>query len=282
MRTEKMELEHHLVEKYEHLKNLFRGMEKVLIAYSGGVDSTLLLKVGTDVLGPDKCIGIIGVSASMARDEYQESILLAEQMGARIDFIETDEMNNPSYLANDSKRCFYCKQELFSSLWMVAAKYKVKNIVDGSNADDQGDYRPGMDAAKQLNVRSPLMEADFSKEEIRVLSKFLQLPTWEKPAQPCLASRVAYGNTINQDVLHKIDQSEKYLRNLAFKIVRVRYFSDTVSVEVGKEELGRLQNTKLRKDITEKLKRIGFEKITFDDKGYESGKLNRLISINAE
>jgi uncharacterized protein len=282
MRTEKMELEHHLVEKYEHLKNLFRGMEKVLIAYSGGVDSTLLLKVGTDVLGPDKCIGIIGVSASMARDEYQESILLAEQMGARIDFIETDEMNNPSYLANDSKRCFYCKQELFSSLWIVAAKYKVKNIVDGSNADDQGDYRPGMDAAKQLNVRSPLMEADFSKEEIRVLSKFLQLPTWEKPAQPCLASRVAYGNTINQDVLHKIDQSEKYLRNLAFKIVRVRYFSDTVSVEVGKEELGRLQNTKLRKDITEKLKRIGFEKITFDDKGYESGKLNRLISINAE
>jgi uncharacterized protein len=277
-----MELAKNLLEKYEHLRNLFMEMKHVLIAYSGGVDSTLLLKVGTDVLGQDNCIGIIGVSASMARDEYQESIMLAEQIGARIDIIKTEEMNNPSYLVNDSKRCFYCKQELFSSLWKVAEEHKIQYIIDGSNADDQGDYRPGMDAAKQLNVRSPLMEADFSKEEIRILSKYLQLPTWEKPAQPCLASRVAYGNAIDQDVLSKIDQSEKYLRELAFKIVRVRYFSGTVSVEVGKEELGRLQNAKLRRDISDTLRRIGFEKVLFDEKGYESGKLNRLIAINAD
>jgi uncharacterized protein len=277
-----MDLPNRISEKYERLQNHFREMAKVLIAYSGGVDSTLLLKVGTDVLGTENCIGIIGVSPSMARSEYHESLSLAEQMGARIEFIETDEMNNPSYLVNDTKRCFYCKQELFSSLWKVAEQYQIDYIIDGSNADDQGDYRPGIDAARQLNVRSPLMEADFSKEEIRLLSKYLKLPTWEKPAQPCLASRVAYGNAIEKDVLSKIDQSEKYMRDLDFKIVRVRYLSDGVSVEVGRDELERLKSEELRRSITNKLEAIGFENITFDEKGYESGKLNRLISINVE
>jgi uncharacterized protein len=277
-----MELPNNLDKKYVHLQNLFREMGSVLIAYSGGVDSTLLLKVGTDVLGRENCIGIIGISPSMARAEYRESITLAEDMGARIDVIETDEMNNPSYLANDSKRCFYCKQELFSSLWNVAEKYQIQHIADGSNADDQGDFRPGMEAAKQLSVRSPLMEAQFSKEEIRILSKYLDLPTWEKPAQPCLASRVAYGNAIEQEILNKIDLSEKYIRDQDFKIVRVRYFSDGVSVEVGKDELERLKNRALRRRIEAKLKTIGFDRVRFDEKGYESGKLNRLISINAE
>jgi uncharacterized protein len=268
--------------KYERLQSLFKEMGKVLIAYSGGVDSTLLLKIGTDTLGSQNCLGIVGVSPSMAKDEYTESILLAKTMGARIDFIDTGEMNNPYYRENDDRRCYYCKQELFSSLWQVAKEQGIPYIVDGSNADDQGDFRPGMEAARKLSVHSPLMEAGFSKEEIRVLSKYLNLPTWDKPAQPCLASRVAYGTAIDQDILGKIDESEKYLHDLDFKIVRVRYYPNKVSIEVGKEELKRLRNKALRADIIDKLKAIGFDRITFDEKGYESGKLNRLISINAE
>lgn len=276
-----MKLTPNIKQKYEKLQNIFKEMGRVILAYSGGVDSTLLLKVGTDILGQKNCIGVIGVSPSMAVDEYDESVNLARKIKARIEFVETDEMNNPAYLINDTKRCFYCKQELFSSLWKIATKQDIRFIVDGSNADDQGDYRPGMDAARQLKVRSPLMEADFSKEEIRILSKYLNLPTWEKPAQPCLASRVAYGNTIDRNILSKIDQSEKYLRDLGFKIVRVRYFTEKVSIEVGKDELERLNNTGLRENIKNKLEAIGFENISFDENGYESGKLNRLISIDA-
>jgi uncharacterized protein len=277
-----MNLPDDVAAKYKRLQQLFKEMSKVLVAYSGGVDSTLLLKVGTDTLGDKNCIGIIGVSPSMAKDEYQESIYLAKAMGAWIELIETDEMKNPNYLENDNRRCFYCKQELFSSLWKKAEERGIQYIVDGSNADDQGDYRPGMEAARKLAVRSPLMEAGFSKEEIRVLSKYLKLSTWDKPAQPCLASRVAYGTTIDQDILRKIDTSEKYLRDLDFKIVRVRYFPDNVSVEVGKDELQRLQDKRLRAEITDKLRSIGFAKVIFDEKGYESGKLNRLISIRAQ
>ena len=270
-----MELSETTLRKYNNLIQIFKDMESVLIAYSGGVDSSVLLKVGADTL-KENCIGIIGSSPSLAAQEYTEALKQAEQMGANLKTINTNEINNSLYVLNNQDRCYFCKSELFDELNKLAVNLKVNFIVEGSNFDDLEDFRPGRKAAEEKKIRSPLVEAKFTKVEIRELARHLGLSSWDKPSQPCLASRVAYGVQINENILGKINHAEKYLKELNFEIVRVRYFEDHVSVEVGKDEVSRLLNHEIQTSVKNEFHNIGLSKIIFDSEGYQSGKLNKI------
>lgn len=272
-----MSLSKDLYQKYYHLINIFKQMESVLIAYSGGVDSSLLLKVGTDSLG-ENCIGVIGVSPSLSTEEYRQAIKQAKTMNAKTKTIKTNEINNSLYTLNNNDRCFFCKSELFNEIKKIANQLNTNFIVEGSNFDDRNDHRPGMKAASEMQIRSPLIESNFSKNDIRNLAKFLGLPSWNKPSQPCLSSRVAYGVEINEDILLKISQAEDYLKKLNFEIVRVRYFDKHVSVEVGKNEVSRLLESEIKENVEKKFQDFGFNSILFDPEGYQSGKLNQIQS----
>ena len=263
----------HLEAKYDHLIRLFEKMRRVLIAYSGGIDSTLLLKVGTDQLGKN-CIGVIAVSGSLAKNEYIEALEIAGMINANIIEVKTDELNNTLYQQNDVKRCFYCKTELFQKLHEIALEKGIKYVLDGNNVDDTHDYRPGRQAAINLAVQSPLIEAGFTKEDIRALANYLKLPNWDKPAQPCLASRIAYGVSVREDVLNQIDQAESFLKKEGFKIVRVRYLGDKVSIEVGQDELERFASDDMEERVFTEFNKIGFNRVEIDRDGYSSGKLN--------
>jgi pyridinium-3,5-biscarboxylic acid mononucleotide sulfurtransferase len=270
-----MTLSNHLLQKYINLKDIFTKMESVLIAYSGGVDSSLLLKVGRDTL-KDKCIGIIGVSPSLASNEYSQAVKQTQDMGIELKTINTNEINNSLYVLNNNDRCYFCKSELFGELQNLSNELNINFIVEGSNIDDLNDHRPGMKAAAEMKIRSPLIEAKLNKKEIRQLAKFLGIKSWNKPSQPCLSSRVAYGVKINENILDKINQAENYLKKLDFKIVRVRYFEDHVSVEVGDNEISRLFTPKIQKSVSTEFGKIGFTNIVFDPEGYQSGKLNKI------
>ena len=265
-------------QKYNHLIQIFEKMQSVLVAYSGGVDSSLLLKVGTDILN-NNCAAVIGISPSLAKQEYTEAVKQAEQIGANIKTIKTNEISNSLYVLNNQNRCYFCKTELFDELNKLADELKVNFIVEGSNFDDLDDYRPGMKAAEEKKIRSPLVESKFTKTEIRELAKFLGLSSWDKPSQPCLSSRVAYGVQIDESILNKINQAENYLKKLNFEIVRVRYFKDHVSVEVGEHEVNRLMKSEIQNLINKEFKNIGFNKILFDPDGYQSGKLNKIDNV---
>jgi len=262
-----------LSKKYDQIRALFKELNSALVAYSGGVDSALLLKIGTDTLG-ENCVGVLGVSSSLAADEKQMAIKLAERLNAKLEILPTFEMENDLYLKNDLRRCFYCKHELFSRMQELAQQRNIAVIVDGSNADDRGDYRPGMEAAKDLQVRSPLLEAEMNKEEIRQLARFLDLPVWDKPAQPCLSSRVIYGQFINQDVLDMIDRAEQYIKKRGYNVVRVRYLGSTASVEVDSALLPRILQQRESDLVRSTLKEIGFADVVIDPDGYRQGNLN--------
>jgi uncharacterized protein len=262
-----------LSQKYDLIKTLFKEMNSVLVAYSGGVDSALLLKIGTDILG-DNCIGVLGVSSSLAADEKHMASKLAERINATLEILPTFEMENDLYLKNDFRRCFYCKHELFSRMRELAEQRNIAVIVDGSNADDRGDYRPGMEAAVDLQVRSPLLEADMNKEDIRQMARFLDLPIWDKPAQPCLSSRVMYGQLIKKDILDMIDRAEQYIKKRGYTVVRVRYLGSIASVEVDSSQLPRIQQQQESDLVRSTLKEIGFADVVIDPDGYRQGKLN--------
>lgn len=270
-----MQLSDNLEQKYNNLVELFTKMESVLIAYSGGVDSSLLLKVGTDTL-KEKCIGIIGISPSLASNEYSQAAKQAQSMGVKLRTINTNEINNSLYVLNNKDRCYFCKSELFGELGKLSNELNIKFIVEGSNIDDLNDHRPGMKAAEEMKIRSPLIEANFNKNEIRKLAKFLGINSWNKPSQPCLSSRVAYRVKINESILEKINRAEDYLKKLNFKIVRVRYFEDHVSVEVGADEILRLLAPDIQNIVSTKFNILGFNNVIFDPDGYQSGKLNRI------
>jgi len=192
--------------------------------------------------------------------------------------LETHEMDNPEYINNDRSRCYHCKLELYSILKAYARDRKIKYILDGNNYDDLNDYRPGREAAKQLHVRSPFIEVGLHKEDIRELARFLDLPNWNKPAQPCLSSRMAYGQPIELQILNKIATAESYLKSLGFEIVRVRYRGDFVSIEVGPDELQDLFDSCNQKSIRQQFERIGFHRIEFDRNGYRPGNLNQPLT----
>ena len=263
-------------EKYEKLKNILKEMGEVVVAYSGGVDSTFLLRVAKDVLG-DKVLGVLATSPTYPSREYDKAMEIANQIGVKIQVINTKETDNIKFAENPIDRCYYCKSELFTKIDEIAKNENLRNMVDGSNADDLGDYRPGMKALKEKRIRSPLQEAELTKNEIRELSKNLNLPTWDKPALACLSSRFPYGVNINKEKLKMVDEVENYLYDEGFKNIRARHYDNTVKIEVSPNEIGKFFNNEIRERIVNRIKEIGYTYVTLDLEGYRQGSMNEVL-----
>ena len=263
--------------KYERLCEILRQMRRVVIAFSAGVDSTFLLKVARDTLGEDAVLACTGVSPSLAEAELQSVRDLASKIGARLRLVETKEMDNPNYVENSPKRCYYCKSDLFTHLKAVAEEEGFEAICSGANYDDQGDYRPGMDAAKEFGVRAPLLEAGLTKDEIRELSREMGLPTWDKPALACLSSRIPYGTPVTMPSLKQIEQGEAFLRQKGFRICRVRHHGNVARIEVPMADLAKLVAEPLRTEVTNALKGFGYTYVAVDLAGFRSGSGNEVL-----
>lgn len=270
--------------KYQRLQSILKEMECVAIGYSGGVDSTLLLKVAVDVLG-EKTVAMIGRSETYPTREFEEAVKIAESIGARYVVVNTEETDIIKFKENPANRCYFCKTELFGKLDGIAEREGLKWIADGTITDDVGDFRPGMKAKSEKNVRSPLLEAGLSKAEVREISKHLGLPTWDKPAFACLSSRFPYGMSITKENLTKVDQAETLLRDEGFRFFRVRFHDErTARIEVGAEEINRLTDNDLRERLVRHLKDLGFTYVTLDLQGYRTGSMNEVVpaEIKAE
>ena len=263
-------------EKFKKLKSILKSMGEVVIAFSGGVDSTFLLKVAKDVLG-DRVLGILADSPTYPSREYKEAMKIASQIGVEIKVIHTKETDDIKFRENPVNRCYFCKTELFTKIKDIAKKENFKNIVDGSNADDLGDYRPGMKALEEKNIRSPLKEAGLSKSEIRQLSKMLNLPTWDKPALACLSSRFPYGEKIDLKKLNMIDEVENYLHDEGFENVRARHYDKTLRIEVSQNEIDKFFDFKTRERVVKRVKEIGYTYVTLDLEGYRQGSMNEVL-----
>lgn len=267
-----------LAAKYDALRSILKEMGAVVIGYSGGVDSALLLKVAVDVLGTD-ALAVIGTSATYPSREYEEAVRTALEIGARYEEVTTEETDNLKFQENPPDRCYFCKVELFSKLHQIALDRAIPWIADGTITDDLGDFRPGMKAKKEHNVRSPLVEAGMCKADVRALSRELGLPTWEKGSFACLSSRFPYGTPITREALSRIDAAENLFRDHGFRAYRVRYHDEkTARIEVGPDELHRLLDLDLRTGVVERLKGLGFTYVTVDLQGYRTGSMNEVLS----
>lgn len=259
--------------KYDHLQTILRDMESVLIAYSGGVDSALLLKVAHDVLGK-RAIGAIASSDAYAPEETQEAIATAAQMGVSLLTLETHELEDERYIKNDVQRCYFCKTELFTQLEPLAKQHNVRFIAYGVNKDDDGDFRPGQRAAREFSVRGPLKEADLGKREIRAIARMLNVPVWDKPAMACFSSRIPYGSKVDVASLQMIYKAEKFLRELGFHQLRVRHHDKIARIEVERSEIARLVEEEMSRTVTDGLRKIGYTYVTVDLLGFRSGSMN--------
>ncbi len=261
------------------MQAFLRSLGRVAVAYSGGVDSVFVLRVAVDTLGPDNVLAITADNSSLPRRELQLAVELAESMKVRHLLVDPLEFENPDYLSNPTDRCYFCKSALYDRMAEVIGDYDITAIVNGSNADDLGDYRPGHAAATERTIHSPCIEAGMTKADIRVLSAEMGLPTAEKPAAPCLASRVPYGESITPEKLRMVEQGENFLHDLGIPECRVRHHGTLARIEVPSDEIAMLTTPEMRAQLDAAFREFGYQYVTIDLHGFRSGSLNEVIPL---
>jgi uncharacterized protein len=269
------------IKKLDSLKEYIKSYDRVMVAFSGGADSTFLLKVCADELGRENVVAATGTSVTYTLDELRLARETAETLGVRHIVVDTDEMGNDSFSANTGLRCYYCKNHLYSKLTDIARSEGIDAIFDGNNLDDAGDYRPGLKAVAEWGILSPLIAAGLTKDEIRRHSREMGLVTWDRPANPCLASRIPYGSRITREKLEAVAEGEEFIRDLGFKIVRVRHHGAIARIEIPLQDVPRFLREDVRERVNARLKDLGFIWVAVDLEGYRMGSLNSALNRKA-
>ncbi|OGF97610.1 MAG: TIGR00268 family protein [Candidatus Glassbacteria bacterium RBG_16_58_8] len=266
-----------IADRYHRLLNILTGMESVVVGFSAGVDSTFLLGCSLKALGKDKVLAATALSETFPTFQSEEARSIAQSLGADHHVFHTRELEIEGFKDNPPDRCYFCKHELYSYLVILAEKKGYRHVIDGTNLDDEGDHRPGRRALEELGIRSPLREAGLGKGDIRLLSKQMSLPTWDKPSFACLSSRFPYGDTITPEKLRMVEAAEEFIRGLGFRQLRVRHHGDTARIEVEPADINRLTSEGMRSAIVEKLKSLGYRYVSVDLQGYRTGSLNEVL-----